>query len=198
MTPAFAAVADGFRQLGDNFSKHVQATSHQAKTTQSLQAMSADIDKLKQQFAKLDNTEAPTAALWPAVAAVSNKPTSKPPSHSVPLQGTIHAQRKPPSYNQFLARVAQLNGVSTADTDKAFAVAPSVQQKLENAMQESSAFLRASTSFPWMRCRAKAGPVPVRPHRQPHQHRHKDRQTRDLTGISGAATTASRPTTTRT
>lgn len=56
----FAAVADGFGQLGDNFSKHVQAAqASQAKTDQSLQAMSADIDKLKQQFAKLDNTEAP-------------------------------------------------------------------------------------------------------------------------------------------
>lgn len=56
----FAAVADGFGELGDNFSKHVQAAqASQAKTDQSLQAMSADIDKLKQQFAKLDNTEAP-------------------------------------------------------------------------------------------------------------------------------------------
>ena len=56
----FAAVADGFSQLGENFSKHVQASeASQAKTDQSLQAMSADIDKLKQQFAKLDNTEAP-------------------------------------------------------------------------------------------------------------------------------------------
>lgn len=56
----FAAVADGFGQLGENFSKHVQASeASQAKTDQSLQAMSADIDKLKQQFAKLDNTEAP-------------------------------------------------------------------------------------------------------------------------------------------
>lgn len=56
----FAAVADGFGELGENFSKHVQAAqASQAKTDQSLQAMSADIDKLKQQFAKLDNTEAP-------------------------------------------------------------------------------------------------------------------------------------------
>lgn len=56
----FAAVADGFGELGENFSKHVQAAqASQAKTDQSLQAMSADIDKLKHQFAKLDNTEAP-------------------------------------------------------------------------------------------------------------------------------------------
>lgn len=56
----FAAVADGFDELGENFSKHVQAAqASQAKTDQSLQAMSADIDQLKQQFAKLDNTEAP-------------------------------------------------------------------------------------------------------------------------------------------
>ncbi|MPT12392.1 GPO family capsid scaffolding protein [Comamonas sp.] len=56
----FAAVADGFGQLGESFSKHVQAAqASQAKTDQSLQAMSADIDQLKQQFAKLDNTEAP-------------------------------------------------------------------------------------------------------------------------------------------
>ncbi|MBS3019163.1 hypothetical protein DJFAAGMI_01903 [Comamonas sp. PE63] len=56
----FAAVADGFGELGENFSKHVQAAqASQAKTDQSLQTMGADIDKLKQQFAKLDNTEAP-------------------------------------------------------------------------------------------------------------------------------------------
>ena len=56
----FTAVAEGFGQLGENFSKHVQAAeASQVKTDQTLQAMSADIDKLKQQFAKLDNTEAP-------------------------------------------------------------------------------------------------------------------------------------------
>lgn len=89
------------------------------------------------------------------------------------------------SYNEFLGRVAQLNGVSTADTDKAFAVAPSVQQKLENAMQESSEFLQRINIVPVDEMQGEklglslSGPIASRTNTAD-----KDRQTRDLTGIS--------------
>lgn len=43
------------------------------------------------------------------------------------------------AFNQLLARQAELNGVS--DASQAFSVQPSVQQTLENRIQESSAFL---------------------------------------------------------
>lgn len=57
----FGAVAEGMTAMGDKFAEHAQATAtHQAKTDQSLQTMSADVEKLKQQFAQLDNTEAPS------------------------------------------------------------------------------------------------------------------------------------------
>ena len=56
----FAAVADGFRVLGDSVSEHAQTTANlQTQTTQDVKALSADVEKLKQQFAKLDNTEVP-------------------------------------------------------------------------------------------------------------------------------------------
>ncbi len=56
----FGAVAEGMAAMGDKFAEHAQAAStHQAKTDQSLQTMSADVEMLKQQFAKLDNTEVP-------------------------------------------------------------------------------------------------------------------------------------------
>ena len=45
------------------------------------------------------------------------------------------------TYNDYLARIATLNGIAATDTAQQFSVAPSVQQKLESAMQESSAFL---------------------------------------------------------
>lgn len=45
------------------------------------------------------------------------------------------------SYNDYLTRLAALNGIDREDTAQQFSVAPSVQQKLETAMQESSAFL---------------------------------------------------------
>lgn len=57
----FGAVAEGMTAMGDKFAEHAQATAtHQAKTDQSLQTMSADLEKLKQQFAQLDNTEVPS------------------------------------------------------------------------------------------------------------------------------------------
>ena len=89
------------------------------------------------------------------------------------------------SYNQLLGRVAQLNGVSTADTDKAFAVAPSVQQKLENAMQESSDFLSKINVIPVDEMQGEklglslSGPIASRTNTAD-----KDRQTRDLTAIN--------------
>jgi len=43
------------------------------------------------------------------------------------------------AYEQFTARVAQLNGVN--DASKQFAVTPSIQQTLENKIQENSEFL---------------------------------------------------------
>ena len=56
----FAAVADGFRILGDNFSDHAQASANQqTQTTQDVKALRQDLGKLQQQFAKLDNTEVP-------------------------------------------------------------------------------------------------------------------------------------------
>ena len=89
------------------------------------------------------------------------------------------------SYNEFLGRVAQLNGVSTADTDKAFAVAPSVQQKLENAMQESSEFLSKINIIPVDEMQGEklglslSGPIASRTNTAD-----KERQTRDLTAIN--------------
>ena len=43
------------------------------------------------------------------------------------------------AYNQFLSRIAQINGV--ADATQKFAVEPSVEQRLVEKVQESSAFL---------------------------------------------------------
>ena len=43
------------------------------------------------------------------------------------------------AYNQFLSRIAQLNGV--ADATQKFAVEPSVEQRLVEKVQESSPFL---------------------------------------------------------
>lgn len=46
-----------------------------------------------------------------------------------------------PLFSAYLARLAQLNGVHADDVTKTFTVSPSVQQKLETKMQESSDFL---------------------------------------------------------
>lgn len=89
------------------------------------------------------------------------------------------------SYNQFLGRVAQLNGVNVADTDKAFSVTPSVQQKLEDAMQESSAFLSKVNVIAVDEMMGEklglslSGPIASRTNTA-----NKDRATRDLTDIS--------------
>ena len=44
-------------------------------------------------------------------------------------------------FEQFVGQIAQLNGVSTDAVSKSFTVSPSVQQTLENHLQESSTFL---------------------------------------------------------
>lgn len=43
--------------------------------------------------------------------------------------------------NQYIARVAELNGVTVADVEKSFVASPSIQQTLWQKVQESSAFL---------------------------------------------------------
>lgn len=89
------------------------------------------------------------------------------------------------SYNELLARVALLNGVNADDTSKAFAVAPSVQQKLESAMQESSEFLQRINIIPVDEMQGEklglslSGPIASRTNTDS-----KDRQTRDLSGIN--------------
>ena len=89
------------------------------------------------------------------------------------------------SYNLYLARVAQLNGVNVSDTDKTFAVAPSVQQKLEDAVQESSAFLGQINMIAVDELQGEklglslSGPIASRTNTT-----NKDRQTRDLTDIA--------------
>lgn len=49
------------------------------------------------------------------------------------------------AFKSYLSRVAQLNGVD--DATEQFAVEPSIQQKLENVIQESSAFLGQVNSY---------------------------------------------------
>ena len=49
-------------------------------------------------------------------------------------------------FNSYMARQAELNGVESAGTK--FAVTPSVQQTLENKIQESSEFLRRINIVP--------------------------------------------------
>jgi len=89
------------------------------------------------------------------------------------------------SYNELLARVALLNSVNADDTSKAFAVAPSVQQKLESAMQESSEFLQRINIIPVDEMQGEklglslSGPIASRTNTDS-----KDRQTRDLSGIN--------------
>jgi len=56
----FAAVAEGFRVLGDSFSEHAQATAnHQTQTVHDIAGLREEVNKLKQQFAALDSTEVP-------------------------------------------------------------------------------------------------------------------------------------------
>jgi P2 family phage major capsid protein len=88
-------------------------------------------------------------------------------------------------YNQYLARVALLSGINAADVTKTFSVEPSVQQKLETAMQESSAFLGKINITPVDELQGAklglslSGPIASRTNTTA-----KDRQTRDLTSLA--------------
>jgi P2 family phage major capsid protein len=46
-------------------------------------------------------------------------------------------------FNQFMSRLAQLNGISVADVVSKFAVEPAIQQTMERKIQESSLFLKS-------------------------------------------------------
>lgn len=45
-------------------------------------------------------------------------------------------------FNQYLSRIAELNGIETSDLDKKFTVEPSVTQTLFDKIQQSSSFLK--------------------------------------------------------
>lgn len=45
-------------------------------------------------------------------------------------------------FNQYLSRIAELNGIATSDLDKKFTVEPSVTQTLFDKIQQSSSFLK--------------------------------------------------------
>ncbi|WP_368894473.1 phage major capsid protein, P2 family [Kluyvera ascorbata] len=45
-------------------------------------------------------------------------------------------------FNQYLSRIAELNGIKTSDLDKKFTVEPSVTQTLFDKIQQSSSFLK--------------------------------------------------------
>ncbi|TCC73712.1 phage major capsid protein, P2 family [Citrobacter braakii] len=45
-------------------------------------------------------------------------------------------------FNQYLSRIAELNGIAASDLDKKFAVEPSVTQTLFDKIQQSSSFLK--------------------------------------------------------
>ena len=89
------------------------------------------------------------------------------------------------NFNLYLGRVAELNGINVADTNKTFAVTPSVQQKLETAVQESSAFLGKINMIAVDELQGEklglslSGPIASRTNTT-----NKDRATRDLTDIA--------------
>lgn len=88
-------------------------------------------------------------------------------------------------FNTYMGRVATLNGIDLADTDKSFAVIPSVQQKLETAMQESSEFLSKINVIPVTEQQgAKLGLSLSGPSAGRTNTATKERQTRDLTEMS--------------
>lgn len=88
-------------------------------------------------------------------------------------------------FNDYLARMALLSGIHSDDVCKTFSVAPSVQQKLETAMQESSAFLSKINITPVTELQGAklglslAGPIASRTNTTA-----KERQTRDLTNLA--------------
>jgi len=88
------------------------------------------------------------------------------------------------AYNALLSRLATLNDIQDAATK--FAVAPSVQQKLENKIQESSAFLSKINIIGVTEMQGEklklgiSGPVAGRTDTSKN-----DRKTRDLTDLTG-------------
>ncbi|QKV52394.1 phage major capsid protein, P2 family [Comamonas antarctica] len=87
-------------------------------------------------------------------------------------------------FNTYMARVAELNGIDLADTDKSFAVIPSVQQKLETAMQESSEFLSKINVIPVTEQQGeKLGLSLSGPSAGRTNTADKERKTRDLTAL---------------
>lgn len=87
-------------------------------------------------------------------------------------------------FNTYMARLAALNGIDQADTSKSFAVVPSIQQKLETAMQESSEFLSRINIIPVTEQQgAKLGLSLSGPSASRTNTATKDRQTRDLTNM---------------
>jgi hypothetical protein len=71
-------------------------------------------------------------------------------------------------YNAYLANLARLSGVSTA-VEK-YTVTPSVQQRLETAMQESSGFLQRIQIIGVDELKGENRYWRHRHHRRPHQH----------------------------
>lgn len=86
------------------------------------------------------------------------------------------------AFNKLLARQAELNGVS--DASQAFSVAPSIQQNLENRIQESSGFLGQVNIIGVDEAKGQrlelgvAGPIAKRTDVST-----KDREPRDVSGI---------------
>lgn len=87
-------------------------------------------------------------------------------------------------FNSYMGRMATLNGIDQADASKSFAVIPSVQQKLETAMQESSEFLGKINVIPVTEQQgAKLGLSLSGPSAGRTNTATKDRQTRDLSDL---------------
>lgn len=87
-------------------------------------------------------------------------------------------------FNAYLERQAELNGVSDARVQ--FNVAPSIQQTLENKIQESSSFLQSVQIMPVDQIKGEKlgigtdGPIASRTNTDV-----KDRETRDAAALSG-------------
>jgi len=89
-----------------------------------------------------------------------------------------------PLFSAYLARLAQLNGVHADDVTKTFTVSPSVQQKLETKMQESSDFLgRINVVGVTEQQGAKLGLGLSGPAASRTDTSQADRQTRDITTL---------------
>ena len=86
------------------------------------------------------------------------------------------------AYNTLVKRLGELNGVENAS--EKFTITPSVQQKLETKIQESSEFLSKINITPVTEMEGEklnlgiSGPVAG-----PYNTKLADRQTRDLTGL---------------